>query len=76
MPLFDFRCPACEVTFELLVRSSIVPACPHCGSQTLDRQVARIAPAATTPGLLRNARKVAMKEGHFSNYKPSERPKV
>lgn len=76
MPLYDYHCPACDSTFELLVRSDTVPTCPGCGSQSLERQVSLTAPPAQTPGLLRQARRQAMKEGHFSQYKPSERPKV
>lgn len=37
MPLYEYRCLACEAEFECLVRDRDVPACPSCGSQTLER---------------------------------------
>jgi putative FmdB family regulatory protein len=39
MPLFDFRCTACEETFETLVRGSATPACPKCGSTALEKLI-------------------------------------
>jgi putative FmdB family regulatory protein len=32
MPLFDFRCPSCQRTFEDLVKQDELPRCPHCGA--------------------------------------------
>ena len=32
MPIYDFRCNDCNKTFELLVKTSTVPACPACAS--------------------------------------------
>lgn len=37
MPLFEYRCQACDHQFELLVRGTTVPACPRCGATTLER---------------------------------------
>ena len=37
MPLFEYRCTACDSQFELLIRGSAVPACPSCGSTALER---------------------------------------
>lgn len=74
MPIYDYRCSECNKTFELLVRSSTVPACPACGSQQLEKQVSLPAPPAQTPGILSRARTQAVREGHFSHYSPSERP--
>ncbi len=37
MPLYDYRCTACEVESEILVRGSATPVCPACGSESLER---------------------------------------
>ena len=37
MPIFEYRCAECEAEFECLVRGADVPACPACGSTTLER---------------------------------------
>jgi len=75
MPLYDYRCAACSKTFELLVRASTVPSCPTCGSQQLEKQVSLPATPGQSAGILKRARAQAAKEGHFSNYKASERPR-
>ncbi len=74
MPLYDYRCNDCNKTFELLVKRFDRPVCPECGGQKLDKQVSLPAPPGQTAALLNQARTQAMKEGHFSHYKPSERP--
>jgi putative FmdB family regulatory protein len=43
MPLFDYKCLSCRHEFELLVRGSSVPACPSCGSTTLEKQLSMFA---------------------------------
>jgi putative FmdB family regulatory protein len=45
MPLFDFRCRACERVFEALVRpqDAAPPQCPTCHSTDLERQLASFA---------------------------------
>ena len=75
MPLYDYRCAACNSTFELLVRSSLIPACPSCGGEALEKRVSMPAPPGQTGGMVERARTQAAREGHFSNYKPSERPR-
>lgn len=75
MPLFDFVCKACGGSFELLVRGSNAPVCPECGSAALDKQVALPAQPGKTAGIVASARKQAAREGHFSHYAPSERPR-
>jgi putative FmdB family regulatory protein len=75
MPLFDFVCKACGSSFELLVRGSSVPLCPECGSTELEKQVSRPAQPGKTAAIIASARKQAVREGHFSNYAPSERPR-
>ena len=44
MPIFDFHCTACGQACELLVRSSREkPACAHCGSAHIEKQLALVA---------------------------------
>ncbi|NMG73320.1 FmdB family zinc ribbon protein [Aromatoleum diolicum] len=68
MPIFDFHCPACDKTFELLVRGSQTPQCPQCGSASLEKQVSRPAPHGQSAAMVQRARAQAKREGHFSNY--------
>lgn len=75
MPLYPYRCSGCGHEFEVLVRSSDVPACPSCGSGALDRLVSLPAAQGKSAGLLKGARSQAAREGHFSNYSASERSK-
>ena len=75
MPLYDYRCTACNKTFELLVRASTVPTCPACGSQQLEKQVSAPVAPGQSAAIIARARRKAAREGHFSNYKPSERPR-
>ncbi|MDE2584964.1 MAG: zinc ribbon domain-containing protein [Betaproteobacteria bacterium] len=76
MPIYDYKCSACNHTFELLVRASTVPACPACASTAVDKQLSLTAPPGKIPGLVRSARSQAAKEGHFSNYSAAERAKT
>lgn len=76
MPIFDYRCNDCDKTFELLVRASAVPVCPACGGQQIEKLVSLPAPQGQTASILARARTQAAREGHFSNYKPSERPRT
>jgi putative FmdB family regulatory protein len=76
MPIFDFRCSACRQTFELLARSRNEPACPHCASTALVRQVSLTAPQGTSAGIIAAGRRAAAHEGHFSHYGKAERAKV
>jgi putative FmdB family regulatory protein len=75
MPLYSYRCTACDNSFELLVRSSDVPVCPSCGSGELTKLVSMVAPEGKSGSLLKGARAQAAREGHFSNYKRSEIPR-
>lgn len=74
MPIYDFHCKECERDFEALVRGSAAPACPECGSSQVEKLVSLPAPQGKTSGILARARTQAAREGHFSNYAPSERP--
>lgn len=75
MPLFDFLCKTCGRGVELLVRGSSVPVCPACGSAELDKQVSLPAAPGKTAAIVAGARRQAAREGHFSNYAASERPR-
>jgi len=76
MPMYDYRCSACGVAFEMLVRGSAVPACPQCASTTLERQLSLTAPQGTSKALIASGRRAAAREGHFSNYSAAERSKI
>ncbi len=39
MPIFEYACQDCGQHFEMLVRSSTVPACPKCQSTQLEKQL-------------------------------------
>ncbi|HJV63774.1 MAG TPA: zinc ribbon domain-containing protein [Albitalea sp.] len=76
MPLYDYLCSACEKEFEFLVRSSVVPSCPHCGSTALERKVSLTAPQGTSQAIIASGRRAAAREGHFSHYSAAERGKA
>lgn len=38
MPLYEYACKTCAHQFELLVRTSEVPACPACHGTALERK--------------------------------------
>lgn len=75
MPIYDYRCNDCDKTFELLIRSSSVPVCPACGSQQLEKLLSSPVALGQTADLISRARSQAAREGNFSNYKASERPR-
>lgn len=76
MPLYDYRCNACGRSFELLVRSGSEPACPHCNGGQLEKLVSLPAAPGRSAAIIAGARRQAAKEGHFSHYAPSERPRL
>ena len=43
MPLYEYRCTACDETFEALVRAGDTPHCPACQSPQLERLVSLFA---------------------------------
>ena len=47
MPLFDFRCQACEASHELLLKAGEQPPCPTCGRNEL---VKLLSPFASPTG--------------------------
>jgi putative FmdB family regulatory protein len=75
MPLYSYHCEDCDKDMELLVGSSDTPACPHCGGRKLGRLVSMTAPDGKSRDLIKSARAQAAREGHFSHYGKSERPR-
>ncbi|WP_310446948.1 zinc ribbon domain-containing protein [Thiobacillus sp.] len=75
MPLFDFHCKQCNCNFELLVRGSTAYVCPECGSAEVEKLVSLPAAPGKTKDIIATARGQAAREGHFSNYASSERPR-
>jgi len=43
MPIYEYRCTACEHEFEQLVRTGDTPACPSCKGETLERLLSHVA---------------------------------
>lgn len=76
MPLHDYRCQACGRQFELLVRSSTVPACPHCAGTALEKLISLTAPPGSSQAVIAAGRRAAAREGHFSHYSRAERARI
>lgn len=76
MPLFDYHCTACHTEFELLVRASTTPACPHCGSTALEKCISRIAPAGKIEAIRLSNRRAADAQGHFNHYSAADRARL
>ncbi len=52
MPIYEYRCRACDKDFEELVRSAEAAAsvaCPECGSRRIDRKLSVFAARETAP---------------------------
>lgn len=49
MPIFEYRCRACDHRFEVIVNRSTKPLCPACESAELDKQLSvfAVGPAAS-----------------------------
>ncbi len=43
MPIYEYRCTACDHEFEQLVRPGDTPACPTCKGETLERLLSQVA---------------------------------
>ena len=49
MPIYEYACAKCDVSFEaLLVRSDDEVKCPECGAKTVDKQMSGFAVGATS----------------------------
>lgn len=73
MPLYAYTCDACAAEFELLVRASDTPACPHCQAELSTRQVSRISGEIRYKATVRAGRQAAAAAGHLSNFSKAER---
>lgn len=76
MPLFDFECASCHHIFEAFLLSGEEARCEKCGSTDLRKLISAPAPPGRAKGLVQGARKMAAREGHFSNYSRAERKKA
>ncbi len=47
MPIYTYRCTACDTRFDRLVRSETTVACPECEGRQLERLLSLTAPPAT-----------------------------
>ncbi|ACB96278.1 FmdB family zinc ribbon protein [Beijerinckia indica] len=72
MPLYAYHCNDCGSEFELLVRSSDVPACPQCQSANLQQLVSKICVEIKYPAIAQSWRRQAQKEGDLSNFSGTE----
>lgn len=72
MPLYSYNCQNCNADFELLVRSSDIPACPSCGSEKLQQQVSRVCIDVKYAAIAKSGRQAAAREGHLSNFSKQE----
>jgi putative FmdB family regulatory protein len=50
MPLYEYHCEDCDKDFELLVRGSEAPACPHCDGDRLAKRLSLTAAPVTASG--------------------------
>lgn len=72
MPIFEYRCVACDSQFELIVRSSDVPACPSCGATSLERMLSMFA-VSSEGTTLRHREKLGAAERQKSQAVQKER---
>ncbi len=61
MPIYEYRCRACDRTFEALVRAGDTPACPACAATELERLVSLF--AVDSDGTRQAARSTSMAKG-------------
>jgi len=43
MPIYEYTCEECELTFEELVRNGVPVACPRCGTHEVRKLLSRFA---------------------------------
>ena len=75
MPLYDFHCQRCDTVLERLTRPGDQPQCPACGC-VMERLISRPQAPGKSAAFIQRSGAQAAKEGHFSNYSASERPKI
>jgi putative FmdB family regulatory protein len=47
MPLFEYSCAECGRRFELLMREGVMPVCPACRSEHVEKQFSAFAVGAS-----------------------------
>jgi putative FmdB family regulatory protein len=47
MPLFEYSCAECGRRFELLMREGVMPVCPSCRSERVEKQFSAFAVGAS-----------------------------
>ncbi len=64
MPIYEYRCQACENEFELLIRGQTTPACPACESEDLEKLLSlpRVQSQGTRDKAMRAAKKRDQKQ--------------
>jgi putative FmdB family regulatory protein len=73
MPLYAYNCQNCDADFELLVRYSDIPACPSCGRENLQQQVAKVCGEIRNPAIAKSWRQAAARTCDLSNFSKQER---
>lgn len=65
MPIYEYVCQDCQHEFEALVRRGKTPACPSCGSETLERRLSlpAVQSETTKAQAMRAAKKRDKKQG-------------
>jgi putative FmdB family regulatory protein len=67
MPLYRYHCAVCGKDAELLIAGRRKPLCPACGSEQMERLLARVAPQGKSGAIKKAARAAAARAGHLSN---------
>ena len=74
MPLYEFKCLACECVFELLMLNSAQPtACPQCGSSALEKLVSMFAASSDAQRQASTAKAYAHNNKLNSRQEPDKR---
>ena len=47
MPLFEYSCTGCGKHFEMLMREGVMPVCPSCRSERVEKQLSAFAVGAS-----------------------------
>lgn len=71
MPLHEYTCKKCGLTFEELVTSSMQVLCPGCAGKRLQKLVSAPRAPGKSAGTIARGRARAAAEGHLSHYKRS-----
>jgi len=50
MPIYEYRCKACDHAFETLLQGKQRAACPKCGGRSLEKQLSVFATASSDSG--------------------------